>query len=54
MATKDDIRNMATQSDISRLVTKAEFEQAFARLYQYLLFGSLSVASLIIAASKLL
>ena len=48
------IRDMATKAEIRGLVTKAEFEQAFAQLYRYLLFGSLGLASLLIAAIKFL
>ena len=54
MATKHDIRDMATKAEIRGLVTKAEFEQAFAQLYRYLLFGSLGLVSLLIAAIKFL
>ena len=54
LATKHDIRDMATKAEIRGLVTKAEFEQAFAQLYRYLLFGSLGLASLLIAAIKFL
>ena len=54
MVTKHDIRDMATKAEIRGLVTKAEFEQAFAQLYRYLLFGSLGLASLLIAAIKFL
>ena len=54
LATKHDIGDMATKAQIRGLVTKAEFEQAFAQLYRYLLFGSLGLASLLIAAIKFL
>ena len=54
LATKDDMRDMATKENLRGLVTKAEFEQAFAQLYRYLLFGSLGLASLLIAAIKFL
>ena len=54
LATKHDIRDMATKADIRGLVTKAEFEKAFAQLYRYLLFGSLGLASLLIATIKFL
>ena len=54
LATKHDIRDMATKAEIRGLVTKAEFEQAFAQLYRYLFFGSLGLASLLIAATKFL
>ena len=54
LATKDDMRDMATKDNLRGLVTKAEFEKAFAQLYRYLLFGSLGLASLIIAATKFL
>ena len=54
MVTKHDIRDMATKADIRGFVTKAEFEKAFAQLYRHLLFGSLGLASLLIAAIKFL
>ena len=54
LATKDDMRDMATKDNLRGLLTKAEFEKAFAQLYRYLLFGSLGLASLIIAATKFL
>ena len=55
LATKHDIGDMAhRRTQIRGLVTKAEFEQAFAQLYRYLLFGSLGLASLLIAAIKFL
>ena len=54
LATKHDIGDMATKAQIRGLVTKAEFEQAFAQLYRYLVFGSLGLASLLIAAIKFL
>ena len=67
MATKSDLKDMvsriqfeetvaklATKDDIRGLVTEAKFEKEFARLYRYLLVGSLGWASLVIAAIKLL
>lgn len=62
-----DLKNMATKGDllalvnkmefdkaIKGLVTEAEFEKEFARLYRNLLFGSLGCVTLIIAAIRFL
>ncbi len=67
MATKSDLKDMvsriqfeetvakvATKDDIRDLVTEAKFEKEFARLYRYLLVGSLAWASLVIAVIKYL
>ena len=54
MVTRDDIKDMVTRATLDRkidgLVTRAELQEEFKRLYRNLLFGSLGCVSLIIAA----
>lgn len=54
MVTKAYLAETLNQYDLKNMVTRAEFEKEFARLYRNLFFGSLACVSLIIAAIRFL
>ncbi|MDE0454247.1 MAG: hypothetical protein OXJ63_02935 [Gammaproteobacteria bacterium] len=52
MVTRAYLAETLSQYDLKNMVTKADFEKEFARLYRNLLFGTLGCVTLIIAAIR--